>query len=120
MRRRVNPEQVIQRAVVQHLRARGAPGLVFVHVPNGGKRKPIEAAIFKGLGVRAGASDLLLWHRGRSFALELKAEGGRATEAQMQFVSDMNAAGAFACIVEGLDRSLKTLETWGLLKGVSA
>lgn len=119
-RRSARPEDTIQRAVVQHLRMRGAPGLVFVHVPNGGKRKPIEAAIFKGLGVRAGASDLLLWHNSRSYALELKAEGGRATEAQLQFISDMNAAGAFACTVEGLDRALKTLETWGLLKGVSA
>lgn len=110
----------MQRAVVQHLRTRGAAGLVFVHVPNGGKRKPIEAAIFKGLGVRSGASDLLLWHRGRSFALELKADGGRATEAQMQFISDFNAAGGFGCIVEGLDRALKTLETWGCLRGAVA
>jgi len=31
----------------------------------------------------------------------------------MQFVSDWNAAGGFACIVVGLDQALKTLETWG-------
>ncbi len=35
------PEQALQKAVVQHLRIRGVPGLVFFHVPNGGHRKPI-------------------------------------------------------------------------------
>src|SRR5580765_5349350 len=95
-------EQQIHRAVVQHLRARGVPGLVFTHPPNGGARKPIEAAIFKSLGVRPGASDLLLWHDGKSFALELKAPGGRATEAQLAFLSDMERAGACTCLAEGL------------------
>lgn len=119
-RRSARPEDQIQRAVVQHLRARGAAGLVFVHVPNGGKRKPIEAAIFKGLGVRAGASDLLLWHDGKSFALELKAQGGRATESQLAFLADMEKAGAFTCVCEGLDPALRVLEGWKLLRGVAA
>lgn len=118
MTRRV--EQQIQRAVVQHLRARGAPGLVFTHVPNGGYRRPIEAAIFKGIGVRAGVSDLLLWREGKSYALELKAPGGRVSEKQLEFISDMEKAGAFTCVCEGLDRALKTLEAWGLLRGQAA
>ena len=94
----MRPEQQIHRAVVQHLRQRGVPGLVFLHPANGGARKPVEAAIFKSLGVRAGASDLLLWHDGKTFALELKAEGGRATEAQLKFLSDIENAGAFTCL----------------------
>lgn len=119
-RRSARPEDTIQRAVVAHLRQRGAPGLVFVHVPNGGKRKPIEAAIFKGLGVRAGASDLLLWHAGKSFALELKTEEGRPTESQLEFLADMERAGAFTCLCHGLDPALRVLEGWGLLRGVAA
>ncbi len=114
---RRNPEQGIHRAVIQHLQMRGAPGVVFIHVPNGGFRQPTEAAIFKGLGVRAGTSDLLLWHQGKAFALELKAPGGRATESQLAFLSDMERAGAYTCLAEGLDRALKVLETWGLLRG---
>jgi hypothetical protein len=113
----VRAEQTIHRAVVQHLRARGVPGLVFIHVPNGGYRPPAEAAIFSGLGVRAGVSDLLLWHNGKSFALELKADGGRVTRGQREFLSDMESAGACTCLAEGLDRALKTLEAWGLLRG---
>lgn len=117
---RQRPEQQVHRAVVQHLRQRGAPGVVFIHVPNGGKRKPIEAAIFKSLGVRAGASDLLLWHNRKSFALELKAQGGKPTEAQIEFLADMEKAGAFTCLAEGLDPALAALEEWGLLRGVAA
>jgi hypothetical protein len=119
-RRRASPEAQIQRAVVAHLKARGAPGLVWTHVPLGGYRKPVEASILKGLGTRAGVSDLLLWHRGRAFALELKAEGGKPSEAQMQFISDLNAAGGFACIASGIDEAIRTLECWGLLRGTAS
>lgn len=48
-RRRASSEQAIQHAIVQHLRQRGAPNLVFFHPANGGKRRPIEAAIANGL-----------------------------------------------------------------------
>lgn len=113
-------EDQIQRTVIQHLRERGAPGIVFWHTPNGGYRRKSEAAILKGLGVRAGVSDIIVIHNGRVFALELKAPEGRPTESQMQFISDLNAAGGFGCTVEGLDRAIKVLETWGLLKGAAS
>ncbi len=110
------PEQALQRAVVEHLRLRGVKGLVFFHVPNGGARRRIEAGILKGMGVRAGVSDLILVHAGKIFAMEFKAPGGRATEAQMAFLSDIDAAGAFTAMPEGLDAALATLEAWGLLR----
>ena len=72
-------EQSVQRAVCEHLRRRAAPGLVWWHTPNGGRRSPVEAAIFNGLGVRAGVADLILLHDGKAFALELKTERGRPT-----------------------------------------
>jgi hypothetical protein len=62
--RRRSPEATIQSAVFAHLRARGAPGLFAFHVPNGGYRKPIEAAILKGLGVVAGVPDVIAIHQG--------------------------------------------------------
>jgi hypothetical protein len=120
MSRRHRAEDYVQRAVCQHLRIRGARGLLFWHTPNGGKRRPVEAAIMKSLGLRAGVADLILLHSGRMFALELKAEDGRPTAAQMQFISDFNAAVApngGACIAHGLDRALCVLKTWGLLRG---
>jgi hypothetical protein len=113
------PEDAIQRAIVQHLRARGVAGLVFFHVPNGGKRGAVEGAIFKSLGVRAGVADLILFHAGKSFALELKADNGRPTVEQLAFLSEIERAGAFTAMPRGLDAAIATLEAWGLLKGVT-
>jgi hypothetical protein len=111
------PEDQIQRAVFQHIRARGVPGLVAWHTPNGGQRKPIEAAIFKGLGVRSGVSDIIAVYGGKIFALELKTEDGRPTKAQIEFLSDIERAGAFTAMPRGLDAAIATLEAWGLLIG---
>jgi hypothetical protein len=113
----MRPEQLIQRAVFDHLRARAAPGAFAFHVPNGGYRKPIEAAIMKGLGVKAGVPDVVAIHKGRWYALELKAEGGRATPKQLEAIAAMEAAGAHCCIAEGLNRALAVLEQWGILRG---
>lgn len=118
------PEQAIQKAVVAHLRQRGVPGLVFWHTPNtvhGSRRRDhIAGAIHKGMGARAGVSDLIAVHAGKVFALELKAPGGRPTEAQLQFIADMEKAGAFTCVAEGLDQAIGVLEQWQLLRGVAA
>src|ERR1700685_695380 len=113
-------EQTVQRTVCEHLRRRGAHGVLWWHTPNGGRRSPVEAAIFNGLGVRAGVSDLILLRDGRAFALELKTERGRPTAAQMRFISEFRAAGGEASIAAGLDQALRTLETWGLLRGPAA
>ena len=120
MSRRCCSEQQIQRALFDHLRLRAAPGVFAFHVPNGGYRKPIEAAILRGLGVRAGVPDVVAIHNGRCYALELKAEGGRATPKQLEATAAMEAAGAYCCIAEGLDRALATLEAWGILRGTAS
>ena len=78
---------------------------------------PIQALRAKGLGVQPGVSDLILLHRGRFFALELKAPGGRPTQAQMEFVTNVYAAGGCSCIAVGLDAALLVLKKWGLLRG---
>jgi hypothetical protein len=114
--RRAASEQAIQRAIFQHLRARGAPGVFAFHPANGGYRKPVEAAIMKSLGVVAGVPDVFAVHNGRCFALELKAEGGRVTDKQFETMDALREAGAFTCIAEGLDRALAVLESWGLLR----
>lgn len=112
------PEDAIQRAVFQHIKARGAPGLVAFHVPNGGKRKPVEAAIMKGLGVTAGVSDVICLHRGRFYAMELKADDGKPpSDAQLDFLQRVRDAGGYSVACRGLDRAIRTLEEWGLLRG---
>jgi hypothetical protein len=116
-RRRAQREASIQRAVFQHLRARGAPGIFAWHPFSGGYRRPVEAAIYKGLGAVAGLPDVMVLHDGRLFCVELKREGARATDAQLACIAALREAGAFTCIAEGLDRALSCLEAWGLLRG---
>ena len=110
-------EQEIQRAVFQHIRARGVPGLFSFHVPNGGYRRRTEAAILNGLGVVAGVPDILAIHQGRVFGLELKADGGKPTPAQANTMAAMERAGATVAHAQGLDAALAQLEAWGLLRG---
>jgi hypothetical protein len=69
------------------------------------------------MGALAGASDLLLWHRGNSFALELKSPGGRPSDAQLDFLARFNDAGGHSASAEGVNRALDVLESWGLLRG---
>ena len=113
------PEDLIQRTLFQHYHARKAPGTFAFHVPNGGKRKPIEAAIMKGLGVTAGVPDIIAIRAGHTFALELKAEGGKPSEKQIEVMATMEAAGATVTLATGLDAAIAQLEAWGILRGVA-
>jgi|SRR5215467_16206580 len=116
-RRRQQPEAALQRAVIDHLRLLAKPGVLFLHPANGERRDAITGAKLKRMGVLAGAADLLLWHDGNSFALELKSPGGRLSDAQREFLSRFNDAGGYSACAEGIDHALVCLEAWGLLRG---
>lgn len=115
-KRRANPEAAIQRAVFQHIAARAVQGVFAFHPANGGYRKPIEAAVMKGQGVKPGVPDIIALHAGKFFALELKAPGGRPTELQLECIAQINEQGGFAAWTDSLDRALAMLECWGLLR----
>jgi VRR-NUC domain len=111
-------EADIHRAVCQHLTTRPAPGLVWLHVPNGGARLPTEAARFVSLGVKPGVADLILLHNAKFYALEIKRDHkARVSPAQRTFIKDVRTAGGEAEIGYGLDDALRKLERWGLLRG---
>jgi VRR-NUC domain len=127
--RRQQPERVLQTALVEHLRLRGRDGVLWLHVPNGGSRDIREAANLQRMGALAGASDLLLFrpgacpHCGRArlegFALQLKSDGGRLSDAQLEFLARFNDAGGHSAVAESIDRALACMEAWGLLSGRS-
>jgi hypothetical protein len=101
MRRTSRPEQDVQRAIFQHLKIRSAPCTFAFHVPNGGYRKPIEAAILKGLGVVSGTPDVIVIRGGRTYALELKSESGKASPKQVETMAAMELAGATVALAVG-------------------
>jgi len=125
--RRQRPEAAIHAAVCDHLRLRAKPDVLWLHVPNGGSRDIREAANLKRMGTLAGASDLLLFRPGacphcgsarlEGFALELKSDGGRLTDAQREFLWRFSEVGGHTCIAENLDRALEVLERWRILRG---
>ncbi len=73
------------------------PVLGLLHaIPNGGHRNKIAAARLKAEGVRAGVPDLCLpvargrWH---GLYIELKADGGRASPAQIRWIGALRRQG---------------------------
>ena len=84
MTRRAQPEAQLQRALVEHLAWRARPGVFAFHCPNGGWRSRVEAAILKAMGTVPGVPDIIIIYDGHCFGLELKAEGGRLTPAQIR------------------------------------
>jgi VRR-NUC domain len=114
------PEDAIQRAVTQHYRHRAAAGVFMFAVPNGGYRRPIEAAILKATGTVAGVPDTIWIKDGRVFAIELKAPGGRLSDVQLATMAEMREAGAVVAVATGIDEALCKLENLGLLRGRSA
>ena len=111
-----HPEREIQEAVVQHLRLRGVPGLVFFHVPNA-PRSAITGKLLKRMGMLAGVSDLILLYQGKFHALELKAPGKKPKLAQFDFMYLICAAGGDANWCDSLDDAIRCLQKWNLLIG---
>lgn len=110
------PEEVLHRQVADFLRVACPDGgpVLWLHVPNGGARSKAEAGVFKALGVRAGAADVLLIHRGRAFWVELKPKGRAQSDGQVAFESACGAAGSPYAVCRSLDEVEGTLRAWGI------
>jgi hypothetical protein len=110
-------EDAIQRAVYEHIRLRGVPGLFSFHCPNGGRRSISEAVRFKAMGVRPGVPDVWSLYGSRTYTLELKAPGGRLSKDQIITHEAIETAGGLVATAYSLDAALACLEGWGLLRG---
>jgi hypothetical protein len=110
---RRRPEQAAQRAIFQHIAARGVPNLFAFHPWSGGYRSPIEARVMSGAGVRSGLPDVVLIHNGKVLGLELKAPGGKLSPAQTSAHRQLRAAGCEVATAVDLDEALACLESWG-------
>jgi hypothetical protein len=102
-------EADIQKAVFSHLRTRAMPDAVYWHCPNDKKAR-------RKAGYREGAHDVHIVLGGRFYSIELKKDKGRPTEAQLDFRDDINRAGGFAVVAEGLQQALYILEAWGIIR----
>ncbi len=106
-------ESEIQKRVLDALKGRSMPGVVYWHTPHNRSSRRFS-------GYRAGVSDISLVLRGRYHAVELKREDGVASPEQLQFLADINAAGGLGIVAQGLEQALYILEAWGILRKESA
>lgn len=107
--KRETPEQtLVHRPIMQlaELHLERFPDLQgLIHVPNEGKRTKAGHGILIGLGMRPGASDLLLLRARRGYfglAMELKPPGElkRTSRAQEAFLRQQAAAGWACCVCD--------------------
>lgn len=106
-------EAEIQKQVFAEIAARKFPRVMAWHVPN-------EKSSRRKAGYLPGVADVNAVHRGKFYAMELKKDGGRASEDQLRFRDGINATGGYAVIAEGLPEALAILEAWGLIRKEAA
>ena len=116
MPRRDNPEEQLQRAVVEYLR-RTRPDCVWFFVNNGARLSKAQAGKAIGTGVLPGVADLVfVLPGGRVGFIELKAPKGRATltHTQIDFGLNVTELGAFYDTGRSIEDVRRTLKTWGV------
>lgn len=91
--RRQRPEQAIQIACVDFLRA-ALPMAFIWHVPNEGKRSEVEGGVLKRMGLQPGFPDVAILLQARLYIAECKAPGKHLTAEQEACVRALHAAGA--------------------------
>ena len=109
-------ERAIQRAIRQYL---ASVGLISAHVPNGAslagnpKRRAMQMNNLKGDGLTPGFPDLIVMGTdSRVGFMEVKAEGGKQNENQLNVQSWMDRDGHKYAVVRSVDDAKETLQEW--------
>lgn len=113
--KRSDAEFQLQKAVWQHLMLYRRPKVLPFAVPNGEARSARTGAKLKSMGVVPGIPDIVIVIHGMAHGLELKADGGRPSEAQTAVEAQWNAAGGRYAVATGIDEALSILRRWGAL-----
>lgn len=106
-------ESEIQKLLFATVKKRKFPSAMVWHVPND-KRSRTKAGFLKGI------QDVHCLHKGKFYAIELKADNGRVSEDQYRVKDMTNAAGGFAFVAEGLDEAIEALVQWGIIRKEAA
>lgn len=112
-------ESAIQAGIVMTL---SAMGVFLFSVPNEGAGKTTiqRAARLKGMGLRAGISDLILMGPdGRAHFLEIKTKNGKLSESQERFQTLCGARGWPYAVARSVEDAVAIARGWGLLQNAS-
>ena len=111
------PEQTFQMAVSQYLNAVLPAGAGHTAFPSGGGGA-IRGSFLKAMGLRAGMPDVFVFHQGRAFGIELKAEHGRLSTVQRATIGELSTWGVPVAVCKTLDEVASALGMWGIpIKG---
>jgi len=106
-------ESDLQKAIVEYL---DLMGVFYFAVNNemagGGKSAKIRMQHFKAMGLRAGASDLVLVLREKVVFMEVKTEKGRQSESQKRFQMVVEELGHRYEIVRSVYDVERVLNSW--------
>ena len=101
-------EDKIQAAIVQLLQNRG---LYFCSIPNEGSQDRIRTMRLMGMGLRPGASDLILiLPCGETIWMEVKAPDGKQSESQIKFQKRIEALGHRYILVRSVEDAVHSLK----------
>lgn len=117
-RKRNDAEYRLTCLVADLLRFAAKPGLYWTHMPMGEARSERTGARLKRMGTRAGAPDFLLIWKGRPIGLELKAEGGRQSQAQRDTEQAWMLAGGLYILARGYQAAVDALDAAGVIRTV--
>src|ERR1700749_3930566 len=115
---RRHPEDDFQIGLIQHIKVRKVPGLVYYMIRKHGKRSGAARRKAAAMGWIPGASDLglVIPPHGTAGLLELKWPPNVPTKEQEHFGAAVIDAGGFHAVAYSLDEAIATLIGWGALR----
>jgi hypothetical protein len=111
-------ESDIQIQVADWLRLyESARDFIFMSIPNEGKDRGNVARLMKLLrmGLRPGASDTILFQRGRAYCLEVKTEDGVQSDDQKAFEADCARVGVPYAIARSFEEAQEIVRKWKIV-----
>lgn len=110
-------EGPIQRACVAYLR-QVLPGAVVYHPPNEiplrGRDVARAIAKAKANGMLPGFPDILIYHEGQGYTIEIKAEGNGLSDAQKRVREQLEQQNIPYAVCRSVEDVRETLAAWGV------
>jgi hypothetical protein len=113
-------EDNIQRTIVSYFERALPKEAVFMAIPNGAflagnaERRARQMKRLKDAGLRIGAADLHICHKGKSLYIEVKAPKGKQQVTQTIFQDDVSAAGGIYTVARSVEEVEAFLEAQGV------
>jgi hypothetical protein len=110
-----SPERILQQTLVEILNEEIKGDVEWTCFPAGGGGA-VRGTFLKKMGLKRGWPDLIFLRNGQFYGLELKAEKGKLSEAQVGTQSRLGLCGGLIATAWSIEESIHIIDGWGLLK----